>query len=166
MKRNLIVLLAIVFLLVLSACSKETRTADELWKSGTALFEVGNYKGAIDLYSRIVKNYPGNELALKADFSIADIYKNNIKDYDKAINYYRVIEKKYPDSEKTPNALFMIGYIYANEVKDLNKAKEAYEYFIKQYPDHVLVQSAEWEIDNLGKSLEEIQHTANTETEK
>lgn len=165
MNKNLVILSTFVFLLLLGACSKETRTADELWKSGTALYEVGNFEGAVDLYSRIVDNYPENELALKADFSIADIYKNNIKDYDKAIKHYKIIENKYPNSEKTPNALFMIGYIFANEVKDMQKAKEAYNYFIKQYPDHVLVQSAKWELENLGKSLEEIQQAANTETE-
>jgi TolA-binding protein len=73
------------------------------------------------------------------------------------------MEKKYPDSEKTPNAIFMIGYIYANELQDNDKAREAYEYFIENYPDNVLVQSARWEIENLGKSLEEIQQTTVTD---
>jgi len=50
----------------------------------------------------------------------------------------------------------MIGYIYANDLNDYDKAKASYEKFIELYPDHMLVPSAQWEIENLGKSLDEI----------
>jgi TolA-binding protein len=150
-------------ILVFSACTRETKTAEQLWQSGSVLYDVGNFDGAIEQYNKIIKYYPGDDYALKADFAIADIYKNNIKDYNKAIEHYKAMEKKYPDSEKTPNAIFMIGYIYANELQDNDKAREAYEYFIENYPDNVLVQSARWEIENLGKSLEEIQQTTVTD---
>ncbi len=157
MKKSLMILFSIVMLLILASCSKSTKTAQEYWDSGLALYDVGNYERAITQYKNLIKFYPDDALTIQASFSIADIYKNNIKDYDMAVKHYKQIEKNYPNSEKTPNAMFMIGYIYANEIKDLNKAKDAYNYFIKKYPKHVLVSSAEWEMKNLGKSLEEIQ---------
>ena len=163
MKNNPFIILTIVMLLILSSCSIEKRSAQEYWDSGSALFEVDNHKGAIKQYTKLIKHYPDNELALKADFSIAEIYKNNLKDYSTAIAHYKKIQKKYPDSEQTPNAIFMIGYIFANEMKNSKKAKTAYEYFIKTYPNHILVQSAQWELKNLGKSLEEIQKDSLTE---
>jgi TolA-binding protein len=159
MKKSPIILLLLVAILVFSACSKPTKSAEGYWESGSALYDVGNYEGAVDEYQNILKFYPEDEYAIKAAFSIADITKNNIKDYDTAIKYYKDIEKKYPESEKAPNALFMIGYIYANELNDFDNAKEAYQYFIEKYPDHVLVSSAQWEIENMGKTLEELQST-------
>ncbi len=160
MKKRLFALLIFGVLIVISSCSKPTKTAKGYWESGTALFDIENYESAIDEYQNIIKYYPESDYAIKAAFSIAEINKNNLKNYEKAISCYKNIEKKYPDSEKTPNALFMIGYIYANELEKFEKAKEAYDYFIKNYPDNVLVSSAKWEIENLGKSLEELQEAS------
>ena len=157
MKKNLAILLSIVVLLALGACSKATKSAEEYWKSGSALYDVGNFKGAIKEYKNICKFYPEDDYAIKSAFSIAEITKNNLKDYPAAIKLYKEIEVKYPESEKSPNALFMIGYIYANELNDHDKANDAYKYFIEKYPNHVLVSSAQWEIDNMGKTLEELQ---------
>jgi len=159
MKKNLAILLSIIVLLALGTCDKATKSADEYWKSGSALYDVENFKGAIKEYKSLCKFYPKDDYAIKAAFSIAEITKNNLKDYSNAIKLYQQIEVKYPLSEKSPNALFMIGYIYANELNDHGKAKKAYKYFIDKYPDHVLVSSAQWEIDNMGKTLEELQNT-------
>ncbi len=158
MKKSLYILLPVlVILLAINSCSKPTKTAEGYWESGSALFDVENYDRAIDEFQNIINYYPDSEEALKAVFFIAEIYKNNIKDYEKAIEKYRQIEKNYPDSDKAPNALFMIGYIYANEMENYNEAKKAYQHFIKTYPGHGLVSSAEWEIENMGKTLEELQ---------
>ena len=160
MKTRLFALVILGILIVASGCSKPTKTAEGYWESGTALFDVENYESAIDEYQNIINYYPESDYAIKAAFSIAEINKNNLKNYKKAINCYKNIEKKYPGSDKAPNALFMIGYIYANELEDFKKAKDAYNYFIKKYPDNVLVSSAKWEIENLGKSLEELQEAS------
>ncbi|MBN2280003.1 MAG: tetratricopeptide repeat protein [Candidatus Marinimicrobia bacterium] len=158
MKKNLVILLSLLVLFALVTCSKPEKSAEEYWKSGSALYDVENFDGAINEYSSLCKFYPETDYAVKAAFSIAEITKNNLKDYDKAIALYKNIEKEYPESEKSPNALFMIGYIYANELNQHDKAKEAYQYFIEKYPNHVLVSSAQWEIDNMGKTLEELQN--------
>ena len=160
MKKNLAILISMVVLLALGACSKKaTKSAEGYWKSGSALYDVENFKGAIKEYKSLCKFYPEDDAAIKAAFSIAEITKNNLKDYPTAIKLYKEIEVKYPKSEKSPNALFMIGYIYANELNDHEAAKESYKYFIDKYPGHVLVSSAQWEIDNMGKTLEELQST-------
>jgi len=58
----------------------------------------------------------------------------------------------------------MIGYIFANIINDLESAKIELDNFIKQYPTHELVPSVKFELEYLGKSLDEIpalKHIAN-----
>ncbi|MCK4689286.1 MAG: tetratricopeptide repeat protein, partial [Candidatus Marinimicrobia bacterium] len=100
--------------------------------------------------------YPEDTLVIRTLFAMAEIYKNNLNDLDNSIAIYKKITDQYSDSEKAPNAMFMIGYIYANDLKDYDKAKESYNKFLTTYPNHMLVPSARWELQNLGRSLDEI----------
>lgn len=157
MSKKLVVVLFVVILIIFIGCgNKPSRTAKEYWDSAVTLFDGENYQGCIEQYQNLIKFYPEDTLTIKALFAIAEIYKNNLKDLDNSIATYKKITEKYADSEKAPNAMFMIGYIYANDLKDYDKAKESYNNFLKTYPDHMLVPSAKWELQNLGKSLDEI----------
>ena len=50
----------------------------------------------------------------------------------------------------------MVGYIYANILNDTKSAQIEYESFLNKFPDHELSPSVKFEIDYLGKSIEEI----------
>ena len=50
----------------------------------------------------------------------------------------------------------MIGYIYANIMNDEKSAEIEYKKFLKRFPKHELAPSVEFEIEFLGKSIEEI----------
>jgi len=79
--------------------------------------------------------------------------------YDEAVVKYEQLVELHPKSQYAPQSQFMIGFIYANEIKDLEKAKVAYETFLNQYADRSdsgMVASAEWELENLGKDINEI----------
>ena len=49
-----------------------------------------------------------------------------------------------------------IGYIYANVINDTKSAEAEYESFLKKFPDHELSPSVKFELEYLGKSIEEI----------
>ncbi len=166
MRKQLIIAIFTGLVLLIGCSGKANKSAQGYWESANALYEVENFKGAITEYKNIINFYPEDSLTIRANFTIAEITKNNLKDYKTAINMYKKISKLYPDSPKTPNAMFMIGYIYANELKNDVQAKKSYEDFITQYPNHVLVPSAKWEIENLGKSLEEIQKITTDEVKE
>jgi outer membrane protein assembly factor BamD (BamD/ComL family) len=74
-----------------------------------------------------------------------------------AINCYQEIVKRFPKSQKAPQCQFMVGYLYANHVKNTEMAAEAYRTFIHNYPEHELVKDAQWELDHLGKDVNEIE---------
>ena len=73
-----------------------------------------------------------------------------------AIESYQQIVKTYPKSVEAPQCQFMIGYLYANHLKNIDMARQAYQTFIKNYPDHELIKDAQWELDHLGKDVNEI----------
>ena len=55
---------------------------------------------------------------------------------------------------RTP--LFMAGFILANDLQDFDSAKETYELYLEKYPNGQLADDARVELENLGKTPEEI----------
>ncbi len=157
MGKKLLTIVLLTFLVLLATCSKDkVKTANGYWNLARESFNNRKYAEAIETYQKLVNRFPEDTLAVRALFAVAEVYKNNLKDYKSAIDAYQQVLDKYASDPKSPNASFMIGYIYANDLNDYEKAKASYLKFIEQYPDHMLVQSAEWEISNLGKTLDEI----------
>ena len=104
----------------------------------------------------LVKKYPNHELASKGQYIIGDIYMNDLRDFEKALEEYRIVLYDYQGSKEEALAQFMIGYIYANVIKDLKKARSEYQVFLDQFPKHELFPSVKFEIDHLGKDINEI----------
>ncbi|MBU0711129.1 tetratricopeptide repeat protein [bacterium] len=157
MGKKLATAVTVLLMMMFVNCSRDkVKTAEGYWDLGRESFNNKKYVESIAHYQKLVKRFPQDTLAIRALFSVAEIYKNNLQDFSKSIESYNQILEKYSEDPKTPNASFMIGYIYANDLNDYESAKTSYEKFIKIYPDHMLVPSAQWEIENLGKSLDEI----------
>ena len=104
----------------------------------------------------LVKKFPKHELAPKAQYIIGDIYMNDLRDFEKALTEYRVVLNKYNGSKEEALAQFMIGYIYANVIKDFDLARKEYQIFLDKFPKHELHPSVKFEIDYLGKDINEI----------
>jgi outer membrane protein assembly factor BamD (BamD/ComL family) len=77
--------------------------------------------------------------------------------YTGAIEAYQLIVDRFPKSTEAPQCQFMIGYLYANHLKNVDMAKKAYQLFIKNYPEHELIKDAQWELDHLGKDVNQIE---------
>jgi outer membrane protein assembly factor BamD (BamD/ComL family) len=82
--------------------------------------------------------------------------KYNNEEYEAALVNFKNILKHYPDSELASKATFMVGFINANHLNNLEEAKIHYEMFIKKYPDNELVDSAKYELETLGKNIEDL----------
>lgn len=110
-------------------------------------------KTSEELAALVQKNNPDQyvDLLLKA----AGVAKT-IEAPDKAIALYASILAHAPQHPKAATAQFMTGFIYANDLGDLEKAKTAYEAFLQKHPNDELAESAKMELENLGKSPEEL----------
>ena len=81
---------------------------------------------------------------------------NDLRDFTTAVQEYRKVIENYAGSSQEAHALFMIGYIYANVVNDPKSAEIEYKSFLEKFPTHELAPSVKFEIEFLGKSIEEI----------
>lgn len=147
--------------LVFVACSK---TSDEdLYKLGIEEFKNNNVDQAYKYFEQLVDEHPQSELTADAIFLMADILQNKQveeterKDnLQKAVELYLKVQYDFPNSEKAPQALFMAGFVSSEMLKDNDAAATHYKRFMKIYPDNELAVSVQEELNNLGKTPEEI----------
>lgn len=80
--------------------------------------------------------------------------------YAEAVVKYEELVALHPKNKLAAQSQFMVGFICANELDDLEKAAEAYKAFLENYAstsDSGMVASAKWELENLGKDINEIE---------
>ena len=145
-----------VLSIVALSCAKGPAPS-EIWEAARALHEEEKFEESIAKYEELIARYPEDSLSVRARFTIADIYANSIKDFGAAVREYAKVQRAYPESGEAPKALFMMGYLYANSIKDFDKARDAYTEFSNLFPDHELAAAVEFEIENLGKEIEDIE---------
>jgi outer membrane protein assembly factor BamD (BamD/ComL family) len=86
--------------------------------------------------------------------------------YADAIENFKIILEKYPKGETTAQSTFMLGFIYANSLENLEEAKKYYSLFIEKYPNHDLADDAQYELNNLGKDINELPFFKGMEAEE
>jgi len=114
------------------------------------------FQDTITLLSFLVNRYPNHVLAPKSQYLIGDIYMNDIRDFSSAIEAYRKVLTDFSGSKQEAHAQFMVGYIYANVLNDLDNARKEYQLFLNKFPDHELAPSVKFELEYLGKDINEI----------
>ena len=108
--------------------------------------------GSIKTLDYLVNKFPSHEIAPKAQYLIGDIYMNDQRNFDLAIDSYRKIINDFPGSKQEPHAQFMI----ANVLDDSENARVEYNSFLQKYPDHELTPSVKFELDFIGKDINDI----------
>ncbi len=158
MKNLLLIILSAVFIF---ACN--SNKDKELFESASELYKANNFTAAVTEYEKLINEYPSSEYAEDSYFALAGIYQmgkiQNLKHSEsakKAVDYYQRFYSKYSNSEKAPKALFMIGFIRANDLSDFDSARISYNEFLTKYPEHELAPSVKLELENLGKTPEQI----------
>jgi outer membrane protein assembly factor BamD len=88
--------------------------AQQLFTKAQAAENSGDFKGAIKIYSRLVRRHPRDTLAAGSLYRMAQL-QEQIHDYLKAAQSYSVMAEKFPKSEhfeESIEALFRIGEMY------------------------------------------------------
>lgn len=132
------------------SCNDGSNTsASKLWNDGQQYRSEKKIMESITSFKSIIKDYPMHELAPKAQFQIADIYLNDIKDFEFAVEEFEKVVNKYPEHEVSKKSLFMIAYIYNNYLESYSDAIKNYNVFKKKYPTDELIPSVEYELEGL-----------------
>jgi len=142
----------------------QARTAADTVSSPDQLASV--FAPGIEAMQGVADSYPGTPEAERALFSVAATYNNESQEFQKAIDAYHRYVSVYPEGEKAAVAMFLIGYIYNNQLGNVDSARAAYQRFLEKYPQHEMAVSAQFELNNLGKSPEELLPPPPPETKK
>ena len=141
--------------IIIAGCGKN-QTADELFSGAENARNEKDIKRALSNLDLLLKKYPDHVLAAKTQYLIGDIYMNDLRDFDSAISAYVDVVNNYTGTNQEAQAQFMIGYIYANILNDNSQAELNYKNFLDRFPDHELAPSVQFELDHLGKDINEI----------
>ena len=79
-----------------------------------------------------------------------------LRDIPKAITLYDWIIERYPNHPRGATSLFLKAFTFDNDLKDFENARIYYEEFLKKYPNNEFAESAQFLLDNLGKSEDEL----------
>lgn len=109
----------------------------------------------VDVCEAYVLVYPESTAAPEFLFKAAEVAKS-IQTFPKSLSIYDWMIDKYPNYEKTPTAMFLKGFIIENNLGNDSLAMVCYKEFMQRYPNDDLVDDAQFLIDNLGKTDEEI----------
>ena len=145
--KNIIILLLLLYFA--SCTGKSNKSAAELWEEGKKYRTENKLKESMTSFKTILKKYPFNDFAAKAQFQIADIYLNDVKDFEYAVEEFKKVVKEYPTHEFSKKSLFMIAYIYNNYLEAYSDAIINYNLFAKKYPDDDLIPSVQYELNGL-----------------
>lgn len=78
------------------------------------------------------------------------------ENWEGAEQNFKSILDHYPNGEYAAKSIFMIGFINANYTNNLDKGRKYYNKFLEKYPNHDLADDAKYEIQNLGKSIDDL----------
>jgi outer membrane protein assembly factor BamD len=146
----------LICLLVLLGCAgKHTiqsapKDPAVLYTEGIVLFNKGEYKDAMNVFTRLKEYFPSDEVyAPKADIRIADCYFFR-KEYPEAIVRYMEFKKQYPFHADIPYVEYQIGLSYYRQVltkdrdqKSTVKALTAFQNVVANYPDTIFAQKSQ-----------------------
>ncbi|MFH1941959.1 MAG: tetratricopeptide repeat protein [bacterium] len=137
------------------------RMPDErLMEKGAQFENDGEYVEAIDCYEKLVKHYQKSPFIAEALYRAGLAYSNGLQDFSKAVTSLQRVVDEFPDSKPSAQCQFMIGFIYANSAPDTAKARVAYNAFLEKFPNHELASAVHWELEHLGKDINEIPELA------
>lgn len=137
-----------------AGCGKPS--SDELLQKAQAAEQARDFPLALETYEKIVKADPQSAVAETSMFVMATIHQNETHDHQKAIDLYTGYAAAYPKSSRTPGAMFLVGFIYNNELHNYDSAAAAYRRFLERFPQDPMAKDAQFELDNLGKSPDQL----------
>jgi outer membrane protein assembly factor BamD len=153
MIRRLLLLLAFLTCLIAGACSRQrdlaTMDAEDRMVVADDLKNEGRCLKAIAQYEQLLSEFPTQEIAERARFSLAEC-RVKIGEYDLARNDLEDFIDSYPRSDLVDNAMLLIAQSYMEEAprpeRDQNKTVSALDelyLLLREFPDSDVREEAE-----------------------
>lgn len=148
---------------LLAACSQDEiappRSAEDLFESGSKLFEEEEYQAAYEEFRLLTLQYPGSVHADDAQFLMGEA-KFRREEYILAAYEYEIVVRSMPTSEFVPEARYKkaqchyeLSRPYYLEQEETRKAIDQFQAFIEYHPTDPRVPEAEQKITELNTKL-------------
>lgn len=166
MKQTSVLLAFIIFIGVYiiqcgPSLDERLATIDELEEQITSSRKVLPDKEAnktlMDAYTQFINEHPQHEKSPEFMYKTAMIEGDIFEDFEGCIDRLKRLQREYPNHNRAENAFFLVGYTYAEHLKDYDAAKSVYSAFLEKYPDSDLALSVKFELENMGKPIEELE---------
>lgn len=105
------------------------------------------------------------EAGEKEYFDLAYQYMSKEQWKEAEQNFQKILDK-YPNGVYSSKALFMVAFINANYMDNQKKARKYYTEFLEKYPKHDLADDAKYELENLGKDIDDLPFLKDEKVEK
>lgn len=109
----------------------------------------------VKLYNQLATDFPDEPKAPDYLFKAGEVSMGINMDFD-ALGYFQRLERDYPKHPKAPHALFLQAFIWDNKLNDDGKAEFLYKQFLEKYPMHEMAKDAQFSLEHLGKSDEDL----------
>ena len=123
---------------------------------------------AVALFTGCSEKPGGNPEDIAAEMFAKAQEMQKSEKFSEAIQIYRKIVIKHPKTRQASNSQFMIGYISSNHLNDTEQAKIELNHFLTDYAeiaDSGLIAGAKFELEFMGKSIDEIPILSNLNDE-
>lgn len=144
-----------LWLAILVAPVSAQTSVEGLWERAGRWIQEGKMDSAVSDLRTIEANRSASR-RIDALLSLGRIAFENLQRPEEALGYYHRVYSDYPGHPLRAHAVFMLGFLYANSIIDLERAKAYYSEFLRDYPDHELTPSVRFEMDHLGKKIDEL----------
>lgn len=119
----------------------------DLYKEGKKYYDIEDYDGAAEIWSRIITNYPTAKNLFKIRYSLANAFEYS-KQYEKAIEQYQKVLAEKPKADVAIESGYRLAGCYAK----LDK----YQYAIEIYKDMITRDPSKAEVIRAYFSLAQI----------
>ncbi len=130
-------------------------TGRTMFNDSTFRLDIPKAKVYVEIAQDLVMTDPGIPRADEYLHHAAETCRT-LRDVNKAIDLYDWIIDYYPNGERAATALFLKAFTLDNDLKLYEEAGEQYKYFLELYPENEFTESAQFLLDNLGRSEEEL----------
>lgn len=171
-RRNLLTAIILVFLFAsLTGCAlwdniwgKEPRvrpTPEGIYQRGFEQYKKGDYKKAIETFTRVRDEYPLHPIALMAELGIADSYFENEQYIDAEVAYNSFVEL-HPTNPNVSYAMFQLGMCHYHQMQTIDrdqtetiKARKEFERLMARFPQSKFAIMAEKNLREVKQRLAE-----------
>jgi tetratricopeptide (TPR) repeat protein len=153
---NKVLIVSILFLLV--ACKTSSpKATEEIATLEAKLTEQPSQeilKQLLVLYQQMVSKTEGDE-SLEYLWKAGETARA-VQDFTAAEKIFQDIYNNHADSELASKAMFLHAFMCDEDLKQYDRAKELYQTFIDKYPNSDFFDDAQFLLENIGKSDEEM----------